>query len=274
MDILSERVGDIMIVTLNRPEARNGITPEMFAGIMEAFKAAEAGDAKVIVTKAAGKTFCVGADAGGLEAAMDITIEKQFWDDFEGRQGLPGLGGRAARLLDPLGFNRWAWEIAQVRVPSIAVINGAVAGAGLGLSLLHHFRFASRTAKFTTAFGRLGLGPELGSSYLLPDIVGRQNALDLFATSRVIDATRAVEIGLADRLCAPEELLDAAMAYAEEICATPVVAARAGVDAIMRQRDAGLRAAMEQEWSRQKDLWGSDAFKAAVNDLIRRMKKD
>ena len=78
-----------------------------------------------------------------------------------------------------------------------------------------------------------------------------------------------MEIGLIDRLCEPDELFQSAMAYAEEICATLLLAARAGVEAITRSRNAQLLAAMEHEWSRQKSLWGTVEFKRAVSDLVK-----
>jgi enoyl-CoA hydratase/carnithine racemase len=271
MDILSERVGRIMVVTLNRPSRNNSMTPEMFAGLYNAVKEADADpDIRVVVTKAAGKCFCVGADGGDLQESIDKTMPEVFRTNFEGRQGLAPLGGEAAQLVDRMGFNRWPYEFAQFRIPMIAMIGGAAAGGGLALALLHHFRYADTNAKFTTAFGRLGLGSELGCSFLLTELVGRQKALDLLITSRRIDVWQAYAIGLVDRLCDPARLYDETMAYAEEIAKMPPLAVRANIDAVLRARDDALRLVMEREWERQKLLWGTPDFKSAVSEIFGR----
>jgi 2-(1,2-epoxy-1,2-dihydrophenyl)acetyl-CoA isomerase len=269
MDILTEHVGPIMVVTLNRAEYSNSMTPAMFEGLYNAYKDAEGGDrTRVIVTKAAGKTFCVGADGGDLLQWLNTPVSEVYRKSFEGKQGLPSLGANPAQLVDRLGFNRWAYEVAQIRVPMIAMIGGAVAGGGLGLALLHHFRFADTKARFTTAFGHLGLGSELGISYLLTELIGRQKALDMFVTSRRVGAEEAFELGLIDRLEQPERLEEATMAYAEQIAAMPPLAVRASIDGILRVRDDQLRLSMEREWERQKLLWGSDEFKEAATKMF------
>lgn len=271
MDVITDRAGAIATVTLNRAPSHNSMTADMFAGLLAAFREAEADDVRVIVTKAAGRSFCVGADAADLVSSTDKTLGQTFRQTFEGRQGVGTMGGEAAQSFDDLGFNRWAWEVAQIKVPMIARITGAAAGGGLGLALLHHFRFADTTAKFTTAFGRLGLGCELGCSYFLPEIVGWQRALDMMVTSRVVRADEALEIGLIDQLAEPDQLDHAVMAYADRICATPILAARAAIEARVRRRNTELLQALRLEWERQKSLWGTPEFKASVTGVLARM---
>jgi len=270
-DIRVERSGAVMLVTLNRPQQNNSMTPAMFAQLYGALSEAESDPAvRVVVTKAEGRSFCVGADGGDLRGWVDKPMAEVYRVSFEGRQGLPGLGSEAAHLVDRLGFNRWAFAISQIRVPMIAMISGAAAGGGLGLSLLHHFRFADTNAKFTTAFGRLGLGSELGCSFLLAELVGRQKALDLLITSRRVAADEALAMGLVDRLVDPAQLLDETMAYANQIAAMPPLAVRANIDSILRAREDQLKLSMEREWERQKLLWGTDDFKSAVLDVFSR----
>jgi enoyl-CoA hydratase/carnithine racemase len=259
VDIRVERVGAIMLVTLNRPEQNNSMTAAMFAQMHAALVEAESDPSvRVVLTKAEGKSFCVGADGGDLQEGLAKPMAQVYRASFEGRQGLPGLGSEAAHLVDRLGFNRWAYAIAQIRVPMIAMVGGAAAGGGLGLALLHHFRFADTNAKFTTAFGRLGLGSELGCSFLLTELVGRQKALDMLVTSRRVMAQEALSIGLVDRLTDPAQLFAETMAYAETIAAMPPLAVRANIDAVLRSREDQLKLAMEREWERQKLLWGTD----------------
>lgn len=268
MNVTASREGDAMIITMNRPEANNTLTASVMREVLEAFRVAAATDAKVIVTRAEGKNFCVGADAGELLGGLDGSLEDIFRATYEGKQGLPSLGGPTAQALDDLGFNRWAWEISKITVPSIAMISGAVAGGGLALALLHHFRVADEGAKFTTGFGRLALAPELGCSFLLPDVIGRQKALDMMVTSRLVRAEEALQIGLIDRLAEPGRRQQTVDDFAAAICELPVSSGRAAVDAVMSTRRSGLRLALEREWNRQRAVWGNRDFRASMEKIL------
>ena len=101
--------------------------------------------------------------------------------------------------------------------PIVAAVNGPVAGLGLALVLFCDVRFASRDALFVSSFSRRGLIAEHGTSWMLSRLVGHSRALDIMLSSRRVGAEEAYRIGLADRLCAPETLLDEAHAYARDL---------------------------------------------------------
>lgn len=275
MAVLTERQGAVLLCTLDRAGANNSITPEVFSGLLEAYREADRDDGiRAVVTRGAGPNFSVGADIADLSAWVGKPLKDCFREVYEGRQGLPGPGADAARALDTLGMNRWAEAVAGIRVPLIAQIRGVAAGGGLGLALLHHFRFADATARFTTAFGRLGLGSELGVSCLLQHTVGRQKALDMQLTNRLVAAEEAHAMGLVDRLLPPDELETATLAYAQEIAAAAPLAVRAAIDAHQSPRRAELRAALEREWQQQQALWGSEDFREGVAALAERRAPD
>lgn len=150
-------------------------------------------DVRVGILTGAGSTFCPGVDTGRLN-----TI--------------------AGRPMDQTGRRTparpWAF-----RKPLIAAINGGCAGMGLVQAMYCDLRFAARGAKLTTAFARRGLAAEFGASWLLPRLIGVENALDLMLSGRVFDADEAHRLGLVSRVVEPDDLLPAARAYAADLAA-------------------------------------------------------
>ena len=191
--VLTEDRGAVRVLTLNRPERLNAWTAELGTAYFDALDAAGAdADVRAIVVTGAGRGFCAGAD-------MDL---------------LQGIGG-GAREAEP--DTRAHTHAMGVPKPVIAAINGACAGLGLVHACACDIRFAAAGAKLTTAFARRGLVAEHGLSWTLPRIVGPGRALDLLMSGRVILAEEALEMGLVQRVLPPDELLDATVAYAEEL---------------------------------------------------------
>src|SRR5204862_4431878 len=159
---------------------------------------------KVIILTGAGRGFCSGADMN------DLT-------------NISAAGGVESRPFEPFDPNAkpdyqhpQTW-FASVSKPIIAAINGPCAGMGLCISLFCDQRFVSETAVFVTAFSRRGLIAEHGTSWMLPRIVGHSRALDLLLSSRRVHPDEAYRIGLADRVFAPEALIEGARTYAREL---------------------------------------------------------
>jgi enoyl-CoA hydratase/carnithine racemase len=189
-------VGDdgVALITLNRPERRNGWNPELEARYFEALEEADRDPkARAAVLTGAGKTFCPGVDSARLDELAD--------------KGLDVAGRRSP-------IRPWAF-----RKPLIAAINGACAGMGLMQALLCDVRFAARGARFTTAFARRGLAGEFGITWLLPRLVGLERASDLLLSARVFDADEALSLGVVSRVTDPDEVLPAARAYAADLAA-------------------------------------------------------
>lgn len=188
--VLREVSNGVATVTLNRPDRMNAWTPglqEQLFGTLEEF--ADDPDVRVVVITGAGRGFCVGADTEVLQET-----------DGDGEASSRGL-------FVPMQFPK----------PIIAAINGPCAGLGLQLALMCDIRFASKTAKFTTAFARRGLIAEHGLTWLLPRVTTMANALDLLMTARVFTGAEAKDLGVVNFAVEPEEVLDKAREFAQDL---------------------------------------------------------
>ncbi len=184
----------VATLTLNRPDRKNGWTYPMEERYFDLLtQVSDDPDVRAVVVTGAGDAFCPGMDMLALEE-----VRRAGTVDFSGRRP----------QTHPL----------SVRKPVIAAINGACAGIGLIQALVCDVRFAASRAKFTTAFARRGLLAEHGIAWMLPRIVGRENAHDLLLSGRTITAQEAKELGLVSRVT-PEghSVLDAARAYARDL---------------------------------------------------------
>ncbi len=185
----------VCTLTLNNPERRNAWSLAMEQRYFELLDRADRDpEVRVIVVTGSGATFCPGADIQGLGKIAG--------------KGHMDLAGRRSQA-----FPR------SVRKPMIAAINGACAGIGLGQALNCDVRFAARGARFSTAYARRGLPAEYGLSWILPRLIGVENALDLLLSARVFDADEAKALGLVSRVCDPETVVSEAQAYAGDLAA-------------------------------------------------------
>jgi enoyl-CoA hydratase/carnithine racemase len=185
----------VCTLTLNNPERRNGWSRAMESRYFDLLDCADADPAvRVIVLTGAGVSFCPGLDMTRL-----------------------GKVAGAGRI--DLDGRRPATYPLTIRKPMIAAINGACAGLGLHHALMCDVRFAARGARFSTAYAQRGLPAENGISWLLPRLIGVENALDLLLSARVFDADEAKVMGLVSRVCEPGEVLGAAQAYACDLAA-------------------------------------------------------
>lgn len=208
-DIIYEKSDRVATVTLNRPERMNAWRGQLESEMRTAIQDADADPSiGAIVVTGAGKAFCAGMDMAGL-AKIAATEEGAAHEISSGRRE----GGGS---LNPNFRGRFAWLIAM-KTPIIGAINGACVGLGFANTLHYDIRIASERARMGLIFPRRGLAIELGSSWLLPRIVGLANAVDLAVTGRLIEADEALRIGLVTRVVKHEELLPAAQALASEI---------------------------------------------------------
>jgi len=218
-DLLYEVRDGVALVTLNRPERLNAWTQAMAGSLRRAIGlAADDPKARVIVLTGAGRGFCAGADMGVLQ---DIGGERggsraQRARADDTADGLPNPSGIDVARHYP---QRYGYFFATPK-PIIAAINGPCAGLGLVVTLYCDLRFASRDAKFTTAFAQRGLIAEHGVSWLLPRLVGSAHALDLLLSARKFDGVEAERIGLVNRAFPAESLMDETMAYARALAET------------------------------------------------------
>ncbi len=173
--ILYEKANHRATVTLNRPEARNGITAVMLDELLEALEdAARDESLRVLILRGQGKDFCPGADVKAYAA---------------------GKGGTS----NPLTFHVSS-ILHEAPVVTVAAIKGACAGAGIGWAAACDFRVCDDTAKFNTAFLGVGLSGDMGGPWFLPRILGGAKARELYMLGGRFDAAEALRIGLVSRL--------------------------------------------------------------------------
>lgn len=198
---VSERVATI---TLNRPSKLNAWTPVMGREMRQAAFAADADpEVRVIILTGAGKGFCAGADLALLSDVIDKKPEP--YPDYEQRPGTPA------------GFQRAHSYFPSLTKPVIAAVNGAAAGLGFIYPLYCDLRYASQTARFSTAFSRRGLIAEYGIAWILPRLIGAANAMDLMLSARLIDADEALRMGLVNAVYPDEGFLERVQTYARDL---------------------------------------------------------
>jgi enoyl-CoA hydratase/carnithine racemase len=197
----------VRLVTLDRPERLNTLNAEMVGRLAEALDEVERdADCRTVVLTGAGRAFCAGLDLNG-------------YGDDDAAQVRGPVRGALARQRDIVGL---AERLHHLRQPVIAAVNGAAAGGGLALVLASDIRIAVPSAVFAVSFIRAGYSAcDIGTSWLLPRIVGAGRAHELMLTGRRFGAEEADRIGLLTDVVEPDQLLDRALATAAEIAANP-----------------------------------------------------
>ena len=188
----------VTVVTMNRPSKLNAMNVALIDALHGALDAAgNDPDCRVIVLTGAGRGFCAGLDLGGFGAAPDRGQGGgRVQQGFAVQQHIAGLIPRLRRL----------------RQPVIAAVNGAASGGGFALVLGSDIRIAARSAKFNAAFIRIGLSAcDIGTSWLLPRLIGAAPAQELMLTGRLFDAEEALRIGLVVDVVDDDQLLDRAL---------------------------------------------------------------
>lgn len=189
--------GDVAVVTLDRPNRFNAIEAGLAAGVVEALDTA-GGEARAVVLTGKGKAFCAGADLS------------QLMDDFE--TGGPDL----ATLLNEV-FHPMVHALANSKVPTIAAVNGVAAGAGLGLALGCDIRIMAESAFLASAFTAIGLVPDSGTTWWLPQHVGVSKAIELTMTNKRVPAEEARSLGLCAEVVPSKEVVDRAVEVAGKL---------------------------------------------------------
>ncbi|MGH1424259.1 MAG: enoyl-CoA hydratase-related protein [Pseudooceanicola sp.] len=204
--LLSEMRDGLLILTMNRPEARNALDPTLCDALPAALaKAAEDPAVRAVMLTGAGQSFCVGGDVKAMSRA-------------EGRDRPEA--DRIARLR---GWMEAARLLHDMDKPTVAAINGAAAGAGLSLSLACDFRICAAGAKLTSAFAKVALAGDYGGSWFLTRLVGPAKARELILLSPVLLGDEAERIGLVTRAVPDADLPGAALAFAAALAAGPTV---------------------------------------------------
>jgi enoyl-CoA hydratase len=193
----------VALLTLNRPEKLNAMTTELVQGLHAHLDAiAIDPEVRVVVLTGAGRGFCAGLDLGGYGEAPNTAHMGRTQAGFAVQKHIAALIPHLRSLPQPV----------------ISAVNGAAAGGGFALVLGSDIRIAARSAKFNAAFIRIGLSAcDIGTSWLLPRLVGASRAHELMLTGRIFDAEEAYRIGLVIDLVDDGTVLDAALAKASQV---------------------------------------------------------
>ena len=221
-DHLIETFADgVATLTMNRPEARNALSGEMGAGLTEALQRLTYDrNVRVVVLTGAGGAFCAGGDVKGFAADTSRGASSSTSSGGAPSSG-PSYEQRVAGLRRGMEMVKWLHEMPK---PTLAVIPGAAAGAGLSLALACDLRIAADGAKLTTAFSKVGLAGDYGGSYFLSHLVGTAKARELYFSADVITGAEALKLGIVNRIASANELPEAGATWARELASLPTIA--------------------------------------------------
>lgn len=235
---------------------------------LEAMEEAERDDAiRVVVTTGTGRTFCVGADLRELVDNLGRPVAELLNDDvIGGEKGLPPLSAKQQQL-ERFGVGRWAQRLYRLTKPSIAAINGAVAGGGTAIAVAQDYRVASINAVVSYGFLGVGSAPELGLSYRLPRLVGWRVARDFMLENQKLAAADAHAVGLVDVVVEAEDLMDNALRHAHRLAELPDLALRLTKSLLWSAADNQWDEQLRAEYSAQTLLFGLPDTQQLVRKL-------
>ncbi len=236
----------VRTLTLNRPEVLNAFNEALYQATAEALAlAADDPDVAVVLLTGAGRAFSAGNDLNEMQARIaDPEMAKQ--------------GSHFTTMID---------NLTNFPKPLICAVNGV--GVGIGTTILGYadLVFMSSTARLKCPFTSLGVAPEAASSYLLPQLIGRQNAAWLLMSSEWVSAQEALAIGMVWKVCEPENLLEEARRHAAILAGRSIPSLIAVKQSIVEPIRPDIRAATERENAHFAELLGGQANAAALADF-------
>lgn len=240
----------IRTITLDRAEKLNAFAGRMRRDLAEALEqAASARDVRVVVITGAGRGFCAGADV----AYMAELMERNDVDEF-------------ARLLG--AGRRVVTAIREMSKPVIASVNGPAYGAGFNLALCCDLRLAAESASFSQSFVKVGLHPDWGGTYFLPRMVAPNLACEMFFLGDAINAERALQLGLVNRVVADAELASITREIAERLRQAPYRSIAAAKHAVYMSDGASLERMLQYETEAQLQCFESEEARERVRAFL------
>lgn len=237
--LLESRRDAIAILILNRPEKLNALNSELSTALNDALaRIAEDDSVRAVVLSGAGRAFCAGGDllAIGRGRERNETAE-----------------------LEPI-LRAGMQAVLKMRVmpqPVIAAVNGSAAGAGMNIALAADIRIAADAATFGQSFSRVGLFPDYGGTYFLPELAGPSVAAEMFYTGDMIDSQTALRLGIVSRVVPAAQLETEVTSLAQKIAQGPPLAIRALKKVLFAARKDELEKALEQEVQQQMKCFHS-----------------
>jgi 2-(1,2-epoxy-1,2-dihydrophenyl)acetyl-CoA isomerase len=254
-EIILEKNEGVVVVTLNRPEHLNSFTTSMyeeFPSILDQLKRDD--EVKAVILTGAGKGFCAGSDVSDrLGKRLEEGVKESRFENLQ------QVGAMALAISD---FDK----------PVIGAINGVAVGAGLSLALLCDIRLASNKARFGAVWLNVGLVPDVGATYFLPRIVGREKSLELMLSREIIGAGEALKIGLVSKVFSHDQLMGEARELARDIVAAPSVAVELTKRGLQRSLVNDLKTQLDYETYAQNICRQTEDHKEGVRAFAEKRK--
>lgn len=251
--ILYDIDGNVLTITLNRPDKLNAATDQLLGELADAFKQAQR-DATVraVIVTGAGRGFCAGQDLASVQE----------------RSGSVSYGEHLRHT-----WNLVLKRLSEVEKPVIAAVNGVAAGAGMGLVLACDLRYAGPNASFIQAFINIGLIPDTGSTWTLPRLIGPTRATEMMLTGRKVSAQEAYEWGMLNKVVVNhEDLMPEVNAVAAQLAAMPTKGIGLIKRALAKTADSTLEEALEVEADLQELAGRTTDHKEGVAAFLEKRK--
>ncbi|MEM7015728.1 MAG: enoyl-CoA hydratase [Pseudomonadota bacterium] len=257
-DLLETIENGICTLTMNRPEARNAMTGPMMEAMREGVaRAGTDKNVRCLVITGAGGAFCAGGDVKGFAADSSSGGSGE-------KQAFP-LEDRAHGLRQGMELSRMIYELPK---PTLAVIPGPAAGAGLSLALSCDMRFALDTAKITTAFSKIGASGDYAGSFFMTHLIGAAKTRELYFFADVISGQDAYELGLVNRIASADTFEADSRAYAERLAGLPTVAIGYMKKNINSAQKGGLADLMDLEAMHMMRCFMTEDHKEAARAFV------
>jgi 2-(1,2-epoxy-1,2-dihydrophenyl)acetyl-CoA isomerase len=239
--VLFESVHDgIAVLVMNRPERMNALNNELATALHGTLQRIAKDDSvRVVVLTGAGRAFCAGGDLGVIAQGREANNVKQLEPLLRAGMGM-------------------VVTMRTMQQPVVAAVNGAAAGAGMNVALAADIRISVEEAMFGQNFAKVGLFPDYGGTFFLPELVGPSKAAEMFYTGDMIDAKTALQLGLVSRVVPAGQLEAEVKTLAQKIASGPPLAVRAMKKVLFADQKEALERALENEVEHQMKCLASE----------------
>jgi len=249
--LILNKIENLLVVKLNRPESLNALTSKMLKELNNVFSEAQKDNSvRAILLTGEGKGFCSGQDLKDIENLESFSFYEHLVNNY----------------------NPLILKMRTIEKPIIVGINGACAGAGLSLALAGDIRIAKRSAKFTLAFGKIGLITDSGSSYFLVRMIGISKTFELLWTNEIFDSQKALELGIINKIFEDDEFDNKIIEFSLDIANGPTKAYAISKRFFNKIYDLTLNEVLELEAQYQEVLGKTEDFKEGVKAFIEKRK--
>ena len=238
--VLEKREGRVATLIMNRPERMNALNADLVVALKDVLtRLGEDPEINVVILAGAGRAFCAGGD-------LSVIGKGRQENDVAELQPILRLG------------MQMVLKMRTMRQPIIAAVHGAAAGAGMNIALAADIRVASEDATFGQNFAKVGLFPDYGGTFFLPQLVGPAKAAELFYTGEMINAAEALRIGVVNRVVPTVQLEAEARALGQKIADGPALAIRAVKETLFGRAKGELTELLDLEVEQQMKCFYSE----------------